>query len=411
MIIKKFFPAFFSAVLLVSAFVVCALYGQNIQPSTQTVSVQSADSAYAKSLKDTAAGMKGVWVTYMELSMEHEADKSEKAFTEKFKVIAENCRDSGFNTLIVQVRPFCDALYKSDYYPYSHILTGTQGKNPGYDPLKIMCKICRSKGLNIHAWVNPYRVTYNNVPERLSQNNPYLMDKNMAVETETTTVLDPSNEKARKLIANGVAEIVKNYDVDGVQFDDYFYPVDIESLDIAGYNDYREKAKGEIMTLENWRKANVNLLVAECCAAVHKYGKNAVFGISPQGNLENNAELYADVKSWCEVSGYCDYICPQIYFSLENPALGFNEALSEWCELKLADTVKMYAGLAGYKAGTDDDEGTWEYSDDVLYNEYNILKKNNKISGFMLYSYSSLLSGEAKKEIDNLKKAMAITNN
>ena len=403
MMIKRLFPAIFSAVLLVSAFAVCALYGQDFQPVTQTMNEQSADSADAKAA-DT--DMKGVWVTYMELSMEHEEDKSEKAFTNKFETIAENCKNAGFNTLIVQVRPFCDALYKSAYFPYSHILTGTQGKDPGYDPLKTMCGICRGKGLKIHAWVNPYRVTYNNVPEKLSENNPYSADKNTAIETDTTTVLDPSSEKTRKLISDGVAEIVKNYDVDGVQFDDYFYPVDIESQDIAQYNAYRGKAKGEVMTLEDWRKANVNLLIAECCAAVHRNSKKAVFGISPQGNLENNAELYADVKSWCEVSGYCDYICPQIYFSLENPALGFEEALGEWCGMELCGNVKMYAGLAGYKAGTDDDEGTWEYSDDILYKEYNILKKNNKVSGFMLYSYSSLLSDEAKKEIDNLKKLM-----
>ena len=136
-----------------------------------------------------------------------------------------------------------------------------------------------------------------------------------------------------------------------------------------------------------------------------------MFGISPQGNLENNAELFADVKSWCGQRGYIDYICPQIYFSLENPALGFEDALNDWLKLDFAKGVKLYVGLAGYKAGTDDDEGTWEYYDDTLFKEYKILKKNNNISGFMLYSYSSLIDEAAEKEIKNLKKLLILSSN
>ena len=339
---------------MASAFAVCALSGNEAQPAVQTMSVQTADSAEKS---DTADNMKGVWVTYLELSMEREADKSEKAFAKKFSAIADNCINSGFNTLIVQVRPFCDALYKSKYYPYSHT-----------------------------------------------------KDKSIGIKTDTTLILDTSCEKARKLIADGIAEIVKNYDVDGIQFDDYFYPVDIENLDSKQYGEYRSSAKGEIMGLEDWRKANVNLLISQCWSAVHKNSKNKVFGISPQGNLENNAELFADVKSWCGQRGYIDYICPQIYFSLENPALGFEDALNDWLKLDFAKGVKLYVGLAGYKAGTDDDEGTWEYYDDTLFKEYKILKKNNNISGFMLYSYSSLLDEAAEKEINNLKKLLPHSN-
>lgn len=390
-----------SAALLASAIAVSAFYGSGKEPAVQTISAQTPDSA-----EKTEDEMKGVWITYMELGMEHEKDKSEKAFTRKFEAIAETCKSFGFNTLIVQVRPFCDALYKSSYFPYSHVLTGVQGKNPGYDPLSIMCRVSRENNMKIHAWVNPYRISYNNVPKKLCGGNPYIRDKSLGIETDSTLFLNPSSEKAQALIENGVAELVKNYDIDGVQFDDYFYPPDTENEDIDSYNNYRETSEGEVMSLEEWRKANINLLMARCFIAVHKNGNNAVFGISPQGNLENNAELFADVKSWCAARGYCDYICPQIYFSLDNPALGFEEALNEWCALDLNGKTRLYAGLAGYKAGTDDDEGTWEYSDNVLSSEYNILKKNNKVSGIMLYSYSSLINDEAKKEMNNLKKQL-----
>ncbi len=107
--------------------------------------------------------MRGVWVSYMELSMENESSKTQKAFEDKFTEIAQNT-ESGFNTLIVQVRPFCDALYKSNYFPWSHILTGTQGENPQYDALQIMCDICKENNLKIHAWINPYRVSSNETP-------------------------------------------------------------------------------------------------------------------------------------------------------------------------------------------------------------------------------------------------------
>lgn len=346
--------------------------------------------------------MRGVWVSYMELTMENEDDKSQKRFTEKFEEIAENCKNLGYNTLVVQVRPFCDALYKSDYFPWSHILTGTQGKNPNYDPLKIICDICKDKNLNIHAWINPYRISTHNSPSELSQDNPYTKDSSIGFKTNSGTYLDPSNEKARKLIIDGIEEVVKNYDIDAIQFDDYFYPPNMESEDDKQYKEYINNCENENMTLEEWRKANVNLLISEAYIRIHSIKNNVEFGISPQGNISNNDNLYADVKLWCTTRGYIDYICPQIYFSLDNPALTFEDSFQSWCDLEFAKNVNLYAGLAGYKAGTDDDEGTWLDDDNILAQEYNILCKNEKASGFMMYSYASLFSDKGKKEMKNL---------
>lgn len=346
--------------------------------------------------------MRGVWISYMELTMENEEDKSQKRFTEKFEEIAENCKNLGYNTLVVQVRPFCDALYKSDYYPWSHILTGEQGKAPNYDPLKIICDICREKNLNIHAWINPYRISTQNSPSKLSQDNPYVKDSSVGFKTQSGTYLDPSNENARKLIIDGIDEIVRNYDVDAIQFDDYFYPPDMGSEDNKQYEEYINNSDNENMSLEEWRKANVNLLISEVYLRIHSIKNNVEFGISPQGNISNNDKLFADVQLWCTTRGYIDYICPQIYFSLDNPALTFEDSLQSWCELEFAENVNLYAGLAGYKAGTDDDEGTWLSDDNILAQEYNIICENEKTNGFMMYSYASLLSDEGKKEMKNL---------
>lgn len=404
---KKAIPIFVSMVILISVTAISSVK----QAYSPTVFNNSTTDELNLSTNDTVEvnfdEMRGVWISYIELSMENEQDKSERSFRKKFEKIAENSRGFGLNTLIVQVRPFGDALYKSDYYPWSHILTGTQGKNPGYDPLEIMCEICKSYNLNIHAWINPYRVTLGNKPKKLSADNPYSLNTSMGLKTENGIILDPSNEEARNLIINGIVEIVKNYEIDGIQFDDYFYPENIGDADSKSYNAYTEKmGKNNSMNIENWRKANVNMLVCEAYRAIHSNSNDIVFGISPQGNILNNEKLFADVKSWCTCKGFVDYICPQIYFSIDNPVLTFEDSLKSWSELEFYEGVNLYVGLAGYKAGTDDDEGTWSDSSDILAREYEILKNYENTDGFMIYSYNSIVSKTSREEMQNLRNKL-----
>lgn len=411
---KKFIPLFLTVCILISVIAVSASTHvkapSDVNNPTPTKAVSTTDTvqkamATADSI-DVDDEMRGVWVTYMELDMQNEKDKSKKSFEEKFNKIADKCKDSGFNTLIVQVRPFCDALYKSEYFPWSHILTGTQGKNPGYDALEIMCDISKKNNLKIHAWINPYRIIGNETPNNLSENNPYSMDKSLGKKTENGIYFDPSNTQAQKLIIDGIQEIVENYNVDGIQFDDYFYPTQNENFDKEEYESYVEKAgENNSMNLDNWRTANVNMLVCQAYRTVHNTKDNVVFGISPQGNINNNDGLYADVKTWCNCKGFIDYICPQIYFSLTNPALTFENSLQSWCDIEYYEGVKLYVGLAGYKAGTDDDENSWLDDNNILAQEYNIVKSNKRASGIMLYSYSSIENEDAQEEIDNLIKS------
>ncbi len=409
MSVKKFAPVILSAVLLVTALAARA-YSENgeVKPvSISTMDTATNDNAKVEQNERSAKEMRGVWVSYIELDMQNESDKSESAFREKFKNIAITSKNAGFNTLIVQVRPFCDALYKSAYFPYSHILSGEQGVSPDYDALKVMCEICSELDLDIHAWVNPYRISTDSTPQVLSENNPYVIDNELGEETENGIFLNPANKMARNLIINGVTEIVKNYDVDGIQFDDYFYPTQDSEFDDTEYADYVETV-GEMncMSIDNWRLANVNTLICDTYRAIHKISNDVDFGISPQGNIDNNAKIYADVKSWCICKGFVDYICPQLYYSLENPALTFENSLNSWASLDINKNVKLYVGLAGYKANTDSDEGTWLYSDNVLSKEYKIAMQNEKVSGIMLYSYSALEDENASAEISNLTNAI-----
>lgn len=409
MSVKKLAPVIVSAVLLITALVARAYSVKNeVKPtSTATVDTATIDSAVDEQPKKAEKEMRGVWVSYIELDMQNETDKSEASFREKFKNIAINSKNAGFNTLIVQVRPFCDALYKSVYFPYSHILSGEQGVSPDYDALKVMCEICSELDLDIHAWVNPYRISTDSTPQALSETNPYVIDNELGEETENGIFLNPANKMARKLIIDGVTEIVKNYDVDGIQFDDYFYPTQDSEFDDEEYAEYVDTVGAmNCMSVDNWRIANVNTLICDTYRAIHKISNDVDFGISPQGNIDNNAKIYADVKSWCICKGFVDYICPQLYYSLENPALTFENSLNSWASLDINKNVKLYVGLAGYKANTDSDEGTWLYSDNVLSKEYKIAMQNEKVSGIMLYSYSALEDENASAEISNLTNAI-----
>lgn len=406
---KKIVPIIVSVIAMLS--VICISSFTREKPPKKQNDINNIAALSSKATADTPESdeeMRGVWVSYMELSMENESSKTQKAFEDKFTEIAQKCCESGFNTLIVQVRPFCDALYKSSYFPWSHILTGTQGENPQYDALQIMCDICKENNLKIHAWINPYRVSSNETPKKLSDNNPYIKNSEIGIKTDNGIFLDPSNETAQQLISDGVKEIAENYDVDGIQFDDYFYPTEDESFDKKQYEAYIEKyGKKNSMSLDNWRMQNVNTLICKVYRTIKSVDSSVEFGISPQGNIGNNDGLYADVKSWCTCKGFADYICPQIYFSLENPALTFEDCLDSWTSLDFDENVKLYVGLGGYKAGNGEyDEKTWLLSDSILADEYDILRNNKSVRGFMLYSYNCLEDDTAKKEINNLINAL-----
>lgn len=406
---KKIVPIIVSVIAMLS--VICISSFTREKPPKKQNDINNIAALSSKATADTPESdeeMRGVWVSYMELSMENESSKTQKAFEDKFTEIAQKCCESGFNTLIVQVRPFCDALYKSSYFPWSHILTGTQGENPQYDALQIMCDICKENNLKIHAWINPYRVSSNETPKKLSDNNPYIKNSEIGIKTDNGIFLDPSNETAQQLVCDGVKEIAENYDVDGIQFDDYFYPTEDERFDKKQYEAYIEKyGKKNSMSLDNWRMQNVNTLICKVYRTIKSVDSSVEFGISPQGNIGNNDGLYADVKSWCTCKGFADYICPQIYFSLENPALTFEDCLDSWTSLDFDENVKLYVGLGGYKAGNGEyDEKTWLLSDSILADEYDILRNNKSVRGFMLYSYNCLEDDTAKKEINNLINAL-----
>lgn len=347
--------------------------------------------------------MRAIWIPY--LSMQGiNAAMIDKMVTD--------CIEIKVNTVFFHARPFGDALYRSDYFPWSHLITGEQGKVPenNFDPLEYMIEKCRQNNIKIHAWINPLRIRLNSANPMVSPNNPaYIILSDSDKDNDRYIInyndgwyYNPACQEARTLIVNGVAELVKNYDIDGVHFDDYFYPAEDASFDDSvEYNAY--KSSGGEMTLSEWRSDNINKLISEVYKTVKANKSSAVFGISPAGNIENCMKMGADVKTWCSSDGYVDYICPQIYWSFDHKTLPFDKACAQWEALVTNENIKLYAGLALYKTGSDLDDGTWKTSNDNIKRQIEFLRQTEKFEGFALYSYQSLAVSECQTEIEAYK--------
>lgn len=337
----------------------------------------------------------GLWVSYMDLNVSG-SENFQEAFKKRFDEIIEKSKKFGVNNIYAHVRPFCDSLYPSKVFPFSHLLTGKQGKDPNFDPLKYMVEASHNNNMKFHAWINPLRVKLKNLPETLADSNPYYKFKSSYfLNSENAICFNPGYEETRKLISDGAKEIAENYDVDGIHFDDYFYP---ESLSVK---DYAFEESGE-KDLISFRKKSISLLINEVYTAVKSANPKIKFGISPLGNIEKCNLAGLDVLQICK-SKSVDYICPQLYWSLDYKAMPFEKAAMTWKNALKNTGVELFAGLALYKLGTDLDEGTWKNDKEILPKEIDILK-NLDYKSVVLYSYSQL--DFSKEEILNLSKKL-----
>ncbi len=365
---------------------------------------------------------RAVWISYLEFSKK---GYSKAAFQSYIDKMYDNCVEKKMNAVVVQVRPFSDALYPSKYFPWSVYVSGEQGKNPGYDPLEYMVEAAHERGLAFHAWVNPYRVTLANTkPSSLAEDNPAReWREKESTERNVLTLsgnlyYNPASSQVQKLIVNGVKEIVQNYDVDGIHFDDYFYPTLGGSyktnFDAEEYKEYTKKCEEsgtKAKTIIEWRRANVNSLVKKLYSAIKDIDKNCVFGISPAGNMSNlyaSDRYYSDVKTWMKSSSYIDYICPQIYWSFQHKTAAFDKMLEEWVNAKTSDTVNLYIGLAAYRAGISASEASsigdpeWATSKTVLKRQVLAGRDSGIVDGFILFRYDQVVGSKAASEMKNL---------
>lgn len=354
--------------------------------------------------------LRGVWVSTV---ANIDYPKSQTTDSNKLKSdlieVLDNCKAMGFNAVFFQVRPCGDALYKSSVFPWSKYLTGTQGLEPdnGFDPLEFAVSEAHNRGLQLHAWINPYRIT------NTSADNPYLAKSNPAVLNPGLVMTDgdgkmyynPGDSGSIDLIVRGAAEIAENYDVDGIHMDDYFYP-DGDFNDDATYSFYKD----EYPDKGDWRRENVNKLVKALDEKLHSIKPGMQFGISPRGIWANKSDMpegsdtrgggsytaiYADSRKWVK-EGWVDYIMPQIYWNIGYEIADYTVLCNWWSDVVKGTGVKLYIGEAAYRT-TSSTLPAWSGENGTNELRTHIIdgRNNPEIGGYCCFTYNTFLNNNS----------------
>ena len=315
---------------------------------------QASPAPAATALPARTTPYRAVWVSYLEWQ---QVDfSSAETFARDAGAMLDDIAALGATVVLAQVRPFGDALYPSDYFPFSHLCTGTQGQDPGFDPLALLVQAAHDRGLELEAWVNPYRLQAGGVPALCAQ-SPAVQHPGWVRATAEGLYLDPASAEVRQYIADGVAELCENYALDGIHFDDYFYPTTDPAFDEADY-----AAAGSSLPLDDWRRQNVNALMALCHDVTQRCGVR--FGAAPLADPDLcYSGQYSDAALWLAQGGYVDYLMPQLYWGLDytrdgGAANSLGAAAARWAALPRAAGVALYGGLGAYRIGDGDGSDT-----------------------------------------------------
>ncbi len=354
--------------------------------------------------------IRGIWIScYDHISAQGKTESEYKAETDE---MFEKIKTFGFNTAFVHLRAFSDAFYESDIYPYSAYIAGTQGAQLSFDPFAVILESAKEKGISIHGWVNPFRISSDKNADKISEKNP--AKKLIESGSDEVCILEngiyynPSCTENHGRITEGIREIIRKYDIDGIHIDDYFYPSVSDRVDSVQYSQYT--SQGGRLSLEEWRKENINAFVSALYKAVKAENSDLIFSISPSGRLEENKEKhFADCEMWLSEEGYADLIIPQIYFGFEHETADFTSLLVQWGALRRNKNTDLACGIGAYKCGTYDEYALsgskeWQEHTDILARQLACIRANTEYSGFVMFSYSDLTRADCAEEMQNLKR-------
>ena len=333
------------------------------------------------------------------------ADLSAEQLRQEIDTLMADAKAWGMNTVVFQVRPACDALYDSELFPISSAISTSGALPDGLDVLAYAVEAAHGQGLALHAWINPLRVTTGtaDAPHHdlsvLPQNSPAREHPEWVVAyADGRMYLDPGHPEVRQLVVDGVREIVDRYAVDGIHFDDYFYPYPTDGVafdDVQTYAQY-----GDGLSLEDWRRQNINELVGQVHEVTEQ--KGIVFGVSPfavwqneasdamgsatTAGIETYSDLYADTRLWVKQE-MVDYLCPQIYWSFEQEPAPYDTVFDWWADCVADTAVSLWVGHAFYKQGTD--QAGW---DDVKQTARQIAyaAQSEAYGGSLIFRYRTL---------------------
>lgn len=308
---------------------------------------------------------------------------------------------TGLNVVYLQVRSQCDAFYNSAIEPWSADLTGFQGVAPSplWDPLQFAIEECKKRGIELHAWLNPYRAISNiNNINSFSVNHVARRHPEWLLQAGNLRTLDPGLPAVRDYIKTVISDIVNRYDVDGIHFDDYFYPNATFNDDVT----FQNHARG-FANRDDWRRDNVNILIREVYQLINNAKPWVKFGVSPSGiyrnstnpdigtptsGLQHYSQLYADSKKWI-TEGWVDYLTPQVYWYIGQPGADYSRIVPWWNNN--AAGRHIYIGMAGYKVNDATQGASWTQRTEIP-NQIRLNRAYNNIYGEVFYNTASMLS-------------------
>ena len=306
----------------------------------------------------------------------------------------------GMNAVVMQVRPAADAFYPSPYEPWSEWLTGIQGKPPSpyYDPLAFMVEETHKRGMEFHAWLNPYRAVFNTQTSSIASNHVSRANPEWFLDYGGKRYFDPGHPEAQRFVTRVVSDIVSRYDVDAIHFDDYFYPYRVPGKEFPDTSTYRRFNRG--LALDAWRRSNVDSIILGLKRAIKSVRPECRFGISPFGVWRNRDrdergsdtkagqtnydDLYADILLWLK-EDWIDYVAPQLYWEFGHPNAPY-EVLIDWWS-RNSHGKPCYIGLGYYKAGT----GTVWRDRTLLPRQLSAIRKTPNIDGAIYFSGKTFL--------------------
>jgi uncharacterized lipoprotein YddW (UPF0748 family) len=362
------------------------------------------------------AELRGAWIaTVANIDFPSRPGLSSAEIKVEFDSLMDILKGMNMNAVFVQIRPAGDAFYKSPTVPLSKFLVGRQGAmldDSLFDPLEYMIKSAHDRRMEFHAWLNPYRATFDPDTSALDSLHPLrsLPPRRKAewfFQYGRKWYFNPASPSVRQYLTNVVKDIVLRYDVDGIHFDDYFYPYKEKGLNLDdALDDYDNFASGDhdFTDIGDWRRNNVNLLIETVSQTIKKYKPYVKFGIGPFGvwrNKERDPErgsdtragvtcyddLYADVLLWLE-KGWIDYVAPQIYWSIGFPAADY-EILVDWWSKHLYGK-QLYVGHAAYKINNSANDPNWENEEEIS-KQIALNRANPNVSGSVFFSVKPLL--------------------
>ncbi len=325
--------------------------------------------------------------------------KQQKDFIE----ILDNYKKLNYNAVIVQVRSVGDAFYPSNLAPWSRFLTGKEGQAPktNINLLTWMIAESHNRGFEFHAWFNPYRATSDLNLRNLSENHDFNIHKDWMIKYGDKYYYNPGLPEVESHLIKIVEEVVRNYDIDAVHFDDYFYPYRIHKVEFNDKIAFEKYGNG--LLLDDWRRSNVNNLVQKLNVAIKNIKPYVQFGISPFGVWRNKSsdekgsettagqtnydDLFADTMLW-DNNKWIDYIIPQLYWSLEHPKASHSKLLKWWSQN--SKNVALYIGNGTYKIKADSDK-RWNDENEIP-NQVNAARSFKNIYGNAYFSAKSLMN-------------------